>query len=123
MTCAHVTFVGKTKTQYIVETPEGTEKRLARRFKFTKAAVEAMPLMDDGSQLLFTDTELPGFWLLVGKTVKTYYVGCDLDGTPRQRKVGRSTLYTTEEARKEARGVQQQMQLINQPWTLCLWIS
>ncbi len=109
MTCAHVTFVGKTKTHYIVETAERTEKRLARRFKFTKAAVEALPMMGDDSQLLFIDSELPGFWLLVGKTVKTYYVGCDLDGTSRQRKVGRSTLYTAEEARKEARGLQQQM--------------
>jgi len=94
-----------TKTHYVV-VGRGAQTKIRRRMKLTQAAVNALPLMADDSQLLIGDTELPGLWLRVGKTKKTYFVLATLDGASKSRAIGDSRIFTAEQARQEARSIQ-----------------
>ncbi len=103
------TLKATTKTHYVVIDHKGNEQRLPRRLRMTKAAVHALPLMADDSQPMFGDTELPGLWLRVGKTKKSYFVQATLDGVSKQRTIGDSRIFTAEQARQEAREIQVKM--------------
>lgn len=70
--------------------------------KLTKTAVENLPFTSNG-QLLYCDTELPGFWLLVGKTSKTYLAKGRVNRRDVRCTIGKHGVFTTEEARRDAR--------------------
>ncbi len=74
------TLVETSKTGYLVRYPDGRTKKLPRRFRFTKAAVESLPHMDDESQLMCRDSDMTGLWLRVGKTRKSYLVQAGSSG-------------------------------------------
>ena len=76
--------------------------------KLTKTAVDRIPLQPHG-QSLYWDIELPGFGLVVGKTAKTYVAQRDIAGRARRITIGKHGVFTTEEARKEARRLLNEM--------------
>lgn len=80
-----------------------------RRLNFTNRVVDELPFAGDGKERVHWDLKLPGFGVSCGKTSKRYYVQADIDGKTRQAPIGRTTLYTAEEARKRARQLLQQM--------------
>lgn len=67
----------------------------------TKAVVERLPFAQDG-QILYWDTKLRGFGLLVGRRTKTY-VAQRSGG--RRRKIGRADHLAADAAREKALGV------------------
>lgn len=71
------------------------------RAKITKSFVESVPYKD-GGQITFCDTELAGFYLVVGKTAKTYIVQKDLRGRSVRQTIGRHGQVTTAQARDVA---------------------
>jgi integrase len=76
------------------------------RTRLTDATVRALPLANDG-QYIVRDTELPGFFVVVGKRTKTYTIQTDIRSLGRRRTVrkaiGRHGLIGAREARAEAR--------------------
>jgi integrase len=70
--------------------------------KLTKTVVESLPFTNSG-QVLYCDSELPGFWLLVGKTSKTYLAKGRVNRQDVRCTVGKHGIFTTEEARRDAR--------------------
>ena len=70
--------------------------------KLTKTTVENLPFTNVG-QILYCDTELPGFWLLVGKKSKTYLAKGRVSRRDVRCTIGKHGVFTTEEARKDAR--------------------
>jgi integrase len=75
--------------------------------KLTKSVVDHLPLVT-GAQVLYWDSELPGFGLCVGATSKSYLVQRTLGGRgPRRQTVritiGKHGVFTAEEARRQAR--------------------
>lgn len=72
------------------------------RTKITQAAVERVPLAPDGSAY-YTDTELRGFMLIVGRTSKRYYAQTLVNGRQVRVKVGDHPALTAREAREAAR--------------------
>lgn len=72
--------------------------------KLTKAFVESIPHLESG-QAFYRDTDLKGFALRVGKTSKTYIVENKVRGKSVRTTIGKHTLFTSEEARHEARKI------------------
>jgi integrase len=72
------------------------------RIKITQAAVERAPLAPGGSAT-YTDTELRGFMLLVGRTSRRYYAQTLVNGRQVRVKVGDHPTLTAKEAREAAR--------------------
>lgn len=70
--------------------------------KLTKTVVEGLPFASNG-QMLYCDSELPGFWLLVGKTSKTYLAKGRVNRKDIRYSIGKHGVFTTEEARRDAR--------------------
>jgi integrase len=70
--------------------------------KLTKAAVDNLPFTDIG-QTLYCDTELSAFWLLVGKRSKTYLAKGRVGRKDIRCTIGKHGVFTTEEARRDAR--------------------
>lgn len=77
------------------------------RFKFTKTALDAVPLVakDEGrAQRLYFDTEQPGFGFCVGMKARTFFYQRDVDGKSVRTTIGRfGTEYTLKQAQDEAR--------------------
>lgn len=71
------------------------------RAKITKSFVDSVP-HTDGGQITFCDTELSGFYLMVGKTAKTYKVQKDLRGRSVSHTIGRHGQVTASQARDVA---------------------
>lgn len=64
--------------------------------------MESLPFASNG-QVLYCDSELPGFWLLVGKTSKTYLAKGRVNRKDVRCSIGKHGVFTTEEARRDAR--------------------
>jgi hypothetical protein len=75
------------------------------RTKITQAAVERVPLAPERAAT-YTDTELRGFMLIVGRTSKRYYVQSLVNGRQVRVKVGdHPTLTAREAARQKLAGM------------------
>ena len=70
--------------------------------KLTKSNVEALPFVPRG-QILYHDTDLKGFGLIVGASCKTYFVQRSVNNQKKRISIGRHSLFTTEEAKRQAR--------------------
>jgi hypothetical protein len=68
----------------------------------TQAAVERAPMAPNGSAY-YTDAELCGFMLIVGRTSKRYYAQTLVNGRQVRVKVGDHPALTAREAREAAR--------------------
>ena len=79
------------------------DKSLSHR-KLTKAFVDSIPLMASG-QAFYRDTDLKGFALRVGKTSKTYIVESKVNGRAVRTTIGKSNVFTSEEARLHAKKI------------------
>lgn len=71
------------------------------KLKLTKRAIEAVPQTEKG-QVFYTDSDLPGFYLIVGQCVKTFAVQKDIRGKSIRYTIGRYGQLTPENARKIA---------------------
>jgi hypothetical protein len=80
------------------------------KIKLTKNAIDALPCMPKG-QVLYSDTELPGFYLIVGSKAKTFVVQKDMRGRSVRYTIGKYGHFTLEEARKAAKEKLYQMSL------------
>lgn len=78
----------------------------AKRLKLTEPAVRREPFTEEGQRRVL-DTELPGFYLVVGKRTKTYTcqttVGANGSRRAIKRTFGRAGEVTPREARNQAR--------------------
>lgn len=70
--------------------------------KLTKSVVESLPLTTSG-QAFYRDSELKGFGLRVGSSLKVYIVESKLNGKTVRATIGRHGVFTSEQARNEAR--------------------
>lgn len=70
--------------------------------KFTKLSIEKLPLTNSG-QKLYWDTELQGFGLIVGKTMKSYVAQGNINNKSVRVTIGKHGVFTCDEARAEAR--------------------
>ena len=70
--------------------------------KITKIFVEQVPLTEKG-QVLYCDTELRGFYVIVGTEAKTYVAQKDIRGRSVRFTIGRHGHFTAEQARKIAK--------------------
>lgn len=70
--------------------------------KITKAIVDKIPFTEKG-QILFSDSELRGFYLVVGSQSKTYIAQKDIRGRSVRITIGRHGHFTPEQARKIAK--------------------
>lgn len=70
--------------------------------KLTKSFVERTPFTSKG-QVAYCDTELPGFYLIVGMQSKSYVAQKDVRGRSVRCTIGRHGPFTAEEARKIAK--------------------
>lgn len=70
--------------------------------KITKSFVDQVPLSQKG-QILYCDTELSGFYLIVGSRAKTYAAQRDMQGKSIRYTIGRHGHFTPDEARKIAK--------------------
>lgn len=70
--------------------------------KLTKSVVESLPFMSSG-QAFYRDSELKGFGLRVGSSLKVYIVESKLNGKTVRATIGRHGVFTSEQARNEAR--------------------
>jgi len=70
--------------------------------KITKSFVDSAPLSKKG-QVLYCDKDMPGFYLIIGKSAKTYAAQKDIRGRSVRFTIGRHGHFTPEEARKIAR--------------------
>ncbi len=70
--------------------------------KLTKRFIESIPYTEAG-QVLYTDSELPGFGVIVGKQSKTYYAQREIHGKTVRVTIGRHGIFTTEQARADAK--------------------
>lgn len=84
------------------------------RAKITKALVDQIPHPEKG-QVVFCDTELQGFYLIVGAKAKTYAAQKDIQGKSVRYTIGRHGHFTPEEARKIAKEKLYFMALGNNP--------
>ena len=71
--------------------------------KITKSFVDQTPFAPKGKQVLYCDTELRGFYLIVGMQTKTYVVQKDVQGRTKRHTIGQHGHFTPEEARKLAK--------------------
>lgn len=72
------------------------------KLKLTKSAIEALPYTAKG-QVLYCDTDLPGFYLIVGSKSKTFAAQKDIQGRSVRYTIGKYGHFTLEEARKAAK--------------------
>jgi integrase len=72
--------------------------------KLTKTFVENLPNPDSG-QVFYRDSELKGFALRVGKTSKVYVAESKIAGKTIRVTIGKHGVFTTEEARSEAKAI------------------
>lgn len=72
--------------------------------KLTKTFVENLPYPDSG-QVFYRDRELKGFALRVGKTSKVYVAESKIAGKTIRVTLGKHGVFTTEEARGEAKAI------------------
>lgn len=72
------------------------------RLKLTAAVVRDLPTPDRG-QVLYADAALPGFGLRATPGGKTYYAESRVAGRTRRVTIGKSDVFTLDEARKQAR--------------------
>lgn len=72
------------------------------RARITKSFVDQIPHTEK-SQIIYSDTELPGFYLIVGTQTKTYVVQRDMQGKAVRITIGRHGVFTPDEARKIAK--------------------
>ncbi len=70
--------------------------------KITKTFVENTPCTDKG-QVLYCDTELAGFYVVIGMRAKTYIAQKDVQGRTVRCTIGRHGHFTTDEARRIAK--------------------
>ena len=70
--------------------------------KLTKSNIDKVPLAENG-QMIYFDTEMPGFGLRVGKTKKTFFVQRDINAKTYASTIGVATIWTPDQARQEAR--------------------
>lgn len=70
--------------------------------KLTKTFVDKMPFAKKG-QLIYCDTELRGFYLIIGAQSKTYVAQKDIRGKSIRCTIGRHGHFTPEEARRIAK--------------------
>ena len=70
--------------------------------KITKAFVDQVPYAPKG-QIAYCDTELRGFYVIVGQNAKTYAAQKDIGGRSIRYTIGRHGHFTPEEARKIAK--------------------
>ena len=72
--------------------------------KITKAVVDSLPFTEKGQQYLY-DSVMAGFGVCIGKTAKSYFVETTVAGkrVTRRITIGRHGIWTTEDARQEAR--------------------
>lgn len=76
--------------------------------KITKSTVDAIQLPASG-QVIYKDSQLKGFGLKVGTTSKTYIAEGTPNGRTRLVTIGRHGVITTEQARKKAQAILQDM--------------
>lgn len=72
------------------------------KLKLTKSAVDALSLTEKG-QVVYYDTQLPGFGVYVGKTSKTYFAQRQIGPKTCRVTIGTHGVFATEPARTEAR--------------------
>lgn len=78
--------------------------------KLSKNTIDALPRTERG-QVLYSDSELPGFYLIVGSKAKTFVVQKDMQGRSVRYTIGKYGHFTLEEARKVAKEKLYQMSL------------
>jgi len=71
------------------------------KLKLTKSAVDKIPLVKDGRKT-YTDTNLKGFGVRVGKVKKVYYAEKRIDGRTVRANIGEHGQINTEQARDKA---------------------
>ena len=72
------------------------------KIKITKSRVDALPHPDKG-QVLYSDSDLPGFAVLVGAKSKAYVAQRDVAGRTKRVTIGRHGIIKTDKARDDAR--------------------
>lgn len=70
--------------------------------KLTKSVVESLPFTTSG-QTFYRDSDLKGFGLRVGSSLKVYIVESKVNGKTVRVTIGRHGVFTSEQARNEAR--------------------
>lgn len=70
--------------------------------KLTENFVAGLNFAKEG-QIIYTDTELPGFGLVVGKNTKTYFAQRDINRKTVRVTIGKHLLIKNREAREEAK--------------------
>jgi hypothetical protein len=70
--------------------------------KLTQILVERQPFTSTGTRWI-TDTELKGFSLAIGRTVKAYYAAAEVGGRLLRRKLGHADVLTAPQARNLAK--------------------
>lgn len=70
--------------------------------KLTKRFVDACKYTQKG-QTIYTDSELPGFGLIVGRKTKTYFAQKEVNGRTVRHKIGTHGVFNPEQARNDAR--------------------
>lgn len=76
--------------------------------RLTKSTVDAIPFSTSG-QVIYKDSQLKGFGLKVGTGTKTYIAEGSPNGRSRLVTIGRHGVITTEQARKKAQAILQDM--------------
>jgi integrase len=84
------------------------------KIKITKSKVDVLPNPEKG-QVLYTDSELPGFAILVGAKSKTYVAQRDVARRTVRVTIGRHGIIKTDKARDEARQLIARMALGENP--------
>ncbi len=77
-------------------------KSNTRKDKLTVRFVESLPFVAKG-QKVYTDCELIGFGIIVGKNSKTYFAQRFVNGKTVRVTIGRHGIFTSEQARTDAR--------------------
>lgn len=70
--------------------------------KLTENFVAALDYTEEG-QVIYTDTDLPGFGVVVGKKTKTYFAQRDINRKTVRVTIGKHVLIKNREAREEAK--------------------
>lgn len=101
----------KTKKYHDLEyLKTGGVVQIPRVHKLTDQFLKSLPLVEGGLQLMIRDSELPGYYVILGSTFHTLVnQSTGPDARSRRVVVGRVGVDTAAEARKKARKVQQQI--------------
>lgn len=73
-------------------------------YKLTKTLVESLPYPDNG-QMFYRDSELKGFGVRIGTGSKVYIAEGKIDGKTVRVTIGHHGVFTSEQARQEARNI------------------